>query len=77
MLFIENVHCGGKERQTRSATANMLTALERGDVIITSRSLSIDEDDDDEMNATGNSNATVTCNRLIMTIALLMLLLFM
>ena len=71
----KNVSCGDEKRQTRSATTNMLTALEREDIIISSRSLSIEEDHDYETYATGNSNATATCNKLMMSIALLMLLL--
>lgn len=76
LLIIENVSCGGEKRQTRSATANMLTALEREDIIISSRSLSIEGDHDYETHATGNSSATATCNKLMMSITLLMLLLF-
>ena len=45
LLFLENVSCGNKKRQTRSATSSMLTELKRGDSIITPRRLNINDHD--------------------------------
>ena len=75
LLFIENVSCGNRKRQTRSATQSMLTELPRGDSIITSRRLNI-ENHNDETHATRNSNAITSCNKLMMPVGLILALLF-
>ena len=80
LSFLENVVCGSKRRQTKSV--NMLTALERGDSMITSQRLNIvdehdtKDDHDDGSYTAGNSSLMVTCNKLITPIALLLVALF-
>ena len=80
LSFLENVVCESKRRQTKSV--NMLTALERGDSMITSQRLNIvdehdtKDDHDDASYTAGNSSPMVTCNKLITPIALLLVALF-
>ena len=78
----ENVSCGRKRRQAKSAPVNMLTALARGDSMITSQRLNIvdehdtEDDYDDASYTTGNGSLMVTCNKLTTPIALLLVVLF-
>ena len=69
--------------EVKEGKINLLTALDRGDSIITSQRLNIadehdtKDDHDDASYTTGNSSLMVTCNKLITPIVLLLVVLFM